>query len=50
MVPKILSEELAPQKVVLRLSEYGDVIETQKMKVCRRQSFLPNSVPGRFFF
>jgi len=34
------------EKVVLRLSEHGDVIETQKIKVCTPQRFLANSVIG----
>jgi len=33
------------QKVVLRLSEHGDVIETPNNKVCRPKSFLANSIP-----
>jgi len=32
------------------LSEHGDVIETQKLKVCHPQSLLANSVPGRRYY
>ena len=34
------------KKVVLRLSEHGDVIENANNKVCPPQSLLAKSVPG----
>jgi len=34
------------KNVVLRLSEHGDVIEMQTVKVCPKQRFLVNLVPG----
>ena len=49
-LPKYIISVLCPpcrqfyKKVVVRLSEHGDVIQTQTLKVCRPQRFLPNSV------
>jgi len=37
------------KKVVLRVSEHDDVIETQTIKVCPLQSFLANSVPDSYY-
>jgi len=50
MVPKIHHFHNFPifcqfyKKVVLRLSEHGDAIKTQTIKVCAPQSLLANSV------
>jgi len=37
------------QKVILRSSEHGDVIETQEIKICPSQRFLSYSVPDEMW-
>jgi len=53
-VPKYINSIMCPpfgqfyKKVVLRLNEHGDVIDTQTIKVCPPQNFLVNLVPASF--
>ena len=51
MLTKIYKFHVSPfcqfyKKIVLRLSKYGDVIQTEAIKVCLPQTLLAKSVPN----